>query len=148
MAAHGFTILTQVVPRLSLALPSQDKEEIEDVMDYFQRALDAPGMGTVPYTFWSDMNNSESIDDAYQSSVRALENQCARMQELCYPATLEEWEKAELEEMLEDDTPATSSFSCGRCGEALNPIAAMMGDVCGSCVRKAHREVIGGQCDH
>ncbi len=31
---------------------------------------------------------------------------------------------------------------CKECGTALNPIQMMMGNICGDCVRKAHREAI------
>ena len=33
--------------------------------------------------------------------------------------------------------------SCKGCGKRFNPVEAMMGPLCGLCVREAHREAVG-----
>lgn len=34
---------------------------------------------------------------------------------------------------------------CARCGAPLNPVAAMLGPVCGACVRTRHAEAATGR---
>lgn len=34
-------------------------------------------------------------------------------------------------------------MKCKKCGKPLNPVATMMGQICGDCTRKAHAKATG-----
>ena len=42
------------------------------------------------------------------------------------------------------DTPAELEVSCVQCGGPMNPVAVLMGPVCGRCCRENHRRATGG----
>jgi hypothetical protein len=36
-------------------------------------------------------------------------------------------------------------FYCEQCGKLMTPVEAMINPVCGSCVKKNHKRVVGGR---